>query len=177
MLCRVVFAVVLSLAVLGGLAPAASAYERAGRAWPGGRITYFTAAEGYRSPVDRAARIWTRAGVGVKFVRTSRRNAQVVIGYGGRRCEGAAFAGYIGRRQSPVRLGAGCGRSLITLTAVHELGHVLGLGHEDDECARMNPAYDGSGTPIHCVRRTLDYWLDHPLVSDDLQGARRIYRR
>jgi hypothetical protein len=41
----------------------------------------------------------------------------------------------------------------------------------------MNPAFDGSGTPILCRRRSLDYWLDHALVSDDLQGARRIYRR
>ena len=173
---RLVIVAALCLAAAGGLAPSANAYERAGRPWPGGRITYFTTAEDYRSPVDRAARIWNRARVGVKFVKSTRRGAQVVIGYGGRRCEGAAFAGYIGRRrQSPVQLGAGCGRSLITLTAVHELGHVLGLGHETDRCARMNPAFDGSGTPQHCVRRSLAYWLDHPLVSDDLQGARRIY--
>jgi hypothetical protein len=175
---RLAFPLILSLAALGALAPSASAYERAGRAWPGGRITYFTAADGYVAPVDRAARIWNRANVGVRFVKTTRRNAQVVIGYGGPRCEGAAFAGYIGRRrQSPVQLGAGCGRSLITLTAVHELGHVLGLGHERGACARMNPAFDGTGTPIRCRPRSLAYWLDHALVSDDLQGARRIYRR
>src|SRR5829696_696844 len=138
-----------SLVALVVLAPAASAYERAGRAWPGKRITYYTGASGYRVPVDRAARIWNRARVGVRFRRVSRRNAQVVIRYGGRRCEGAAFAGYIGRfRQSPVQLGRGCGRGLITLTAVHELGHVLGLGHETDRCARMNPAFDRTGTPF-----------------------------
>src|SRR5829696_27552 len=159
---RITIVAFLSLAALGALAPSASAYEQAGRAWPGGRITYFTSASGYSASVDRAARIWNRANVGVRFVKTSRRNAQVVIAYGGPRCEGAAFAGYIGRRrQSPVQLGAGCGRSLITLTAVHELGHVLGLGHERERCARMNPAFDGSGTPIACERRSLDYWLGH----------------
>jgi hypothetical protein len=41
----------------------------------------------------------------------------------------------------------------------------------------MNPDFDGTGTPGRCGRRTLAYWLDHALVSDDLQGARRIYRR
>ena len=168
--------IALAVAALGALAPSASAFERAGRPWPDGRITYFTAAEGYSSSVDRAARIWNRASVGVKFVKTSRRNAAVVVDYGGRRCEGAAFAGFVGRRrQSPVALGAGCGRSLITLTAVHEFGHVLGLGHEDGRCARMNPAFDGSGTPQHCRPRSLEYWLAHPLVSDDLQGVRRLY--
>jgi astacin (peptidase family M12A) len=173
---RTALVIALALAAFGAVAPSASAFERVGRPWPGGRITYFTAAANYSSSVDRAARIWNRTNVGVKFVKASRRNAAVVVDYGGRRCEGAAFAGFIGRRrQSPVQLGAGCGRSLIVLTAVHEFGHVLGLGHENDKCARMNPAFDGSGTPQHCRPRSLAYWLAHPLVSDDLQGARRTY--
>jgi hypothetical protein len=37
------------------------------------------------------------------------------------------------------------------------------------------PAFAGSGTPNRCFPRTLGYWLDHPLLHDDLQGARRIY--
>lgn len=174
---RLAFPLILSLLALGALAPAASAYERVGRPWPGGRITYYTAAEDYRSSVERAARIWNRANVGVKWVKTSRRDAQVVLSYGGHRCEGAAYAGYIGRRrQSPVALGAGCNTSLIVLTAVHEMGHVLGLGHERNRCARMNPDFDGSGTPGRCGFRPLSYWLDHALVGDDLRGARAIYR-
>ena len=174
---RVLITTALAVAVLAATAPSASAFERAGRPWPGGRITYYTAADGYASSVDRAARIWNRASTGVKFVKASRREAQVVLDYGGRRCEGAAYAGYIGRRrQSPVQLGAGCGKSLIVLTAVHELGHVLGLGHESGRCARMNPGFDGSGTPNRCTRRPLEYWLDHPVVGDDLRGARALYR-
>jgi hypothetical protein len=165
------------MAALLVAAPAASASEQAGRAWPGGRITYHTTASAYSASVDKAARIWNRAGVGVKFVKTTRAKAQVVLSYGGRRCEGTAYAGYIGRsQQSPVVLGAGCNKSLIVLTAVHELGHVLGLGHENGRCARMNPDFDGSGTPGKCTRRSLSYWLAHSLVGDDLRGARRIYR-
>lgn len=174
---RLLTSLSLSLLVLVALAPSASAWERAGRAWPGERITYYTSASGYRSAVDRAVRIWNRANTGIRFARTSRRRAQVVIGYGGRRCEGAAYAGYVGRgHQSPVRLGRGCSRGLITLTAVHELGHVMGLGHEDDRCARMNSAFDGTGTPWRCDRRSLSYWLDRPLARDDIRGARALYR-
>ena len=174
---RLIALLTLSTAALCALAPSAGAYERAGRSWPGGRITYYTAAGGYSGSVDRAARIWSRANVGVVFVKTPRRQAQVVIDYGGRACEGSAIAGYVGRRrQSPVELGAGCGRSFIVLTAVHELGHVLGLGHENDGCARMNPAFDRTGTPSSCRSRSLAYWLDHPLLGDDLRGARALYR-
>ena len=174
---RLIAAFGVALAALAVLTPAASAYERVGRAWPGERITYYTGASGYRSSVDRAARVWNRANIGIKFRRAPRRRAQVVISYGGRRCEGAAFAGYVGRRrQSPVELGRGCSRGLITLTAVHELGHVLGLGHEDERCARMNPAFDGTGTPWRCERRTVSEWLKRPLERDDIRGARAIYR-
>ena len=39
--------------------------------------------------------------------------------------------GYGGYGESTVvYLGAGCSSSLISLTATHELGHVLGLDHE-----------------------------------------------
>jgi hypothetical protein len=76
-----------------------------------------------------------------------------------------------------VRLGAGCSSGLITLTAVHELGHVLGLDHEGRACARMNSSFDWTGTPGHCTSHTLSYWLAHPLTSDDIRGARALYRK
>lgn len=170
-------ALLCSLIALAATAPVAGAYERAGRPWPGGTITYHTSARGYSASVDQAAAIWNGAGVGVRFVRTSRSRAQVLVSYGGRACEGATYAGYLGaRRQSPVDLGRGCDRSLIVLTAVHELGHVMGLGHEGRRCARMNPGFDRSGTPSRCRQQPLDHWLAYPLGADDLRGARAIYR-
>jgi hypothetical protein len=72
-------------------------------------------------------------------------------------------------------LGRGCSKSLVTLTAVHEFGHVLGLDHENRACARMNPSFDDTGTPTHCKERSLAYWLKHPLTSDDLRGLRALY--
>jgi hypothetical protein len=68
-----------------------------------------------------------------------------------------------------------CGSGISTLTAVHEFGHVLGLGHETSGCARMNPTFGSGGTPGHCSRHPLSYWLAHPLLKDDVRGARALY--
>jgi hypothetical protein len=170
----------LSLAVaFSALVPArASAYAVGGKAWPGTTIRYYTAARGYASAVDRAARIWNRAGVGVRFASSSRRAADVVVAYGTYRCAGVSPMGYGGRYAGTiVRLGAGCTRDLITLTATHELGHVLGLNHEMSKCARMNFSSGADGTPTRCRHHSLSYWLRQPLEPDDIAGAKAIYRR
>jgi predicted Zn-dependent protease len=99
----------------------------------------------------------------------------VVVAYGGAPCEGEAAVGFQRLDLDLLYLGRGCNRGLVTLTAVHEFGHVLGLDHENRRCARMNPSFDDSGTPTHCKSRTLAYWLAHPLTADDLRGLRAIY--
>jgi hypothetical protein len=63
----------------------------------------------------------------------------------------------------------------MSLATAHELGHVLGLGHQDHRCARMNPVYNQDGTPNHCSAHSLRYWLAHPLTADDVRGARHLY--
>jgi len=171
---------VVSLAVLGALllAAPANAYDEAGRPWPGPRIVYFVDAREQAKEVEAGARQWNKLRLGVRFSRTmSPSKAQVRIRYGSRGCGGAAIVGYPGRRfQSEVRLGRGCGDSLTFLTVVHELGHVLGLGHERRRCARMNASADyGTGTPDRCGRRPLSYWLANPLLGDDVAGARALY--
>lgn len=158
------------------LAPASEGYAVAGQPWPDGTVTYYTQARGYEGAVNRAARILTRAGVGVRVRRVSSRElADVVVVYGGQPCEGEATVGFQRFRVSVLYLGAGCNRGLVTLTAVHEFGHVLGLAHENRRCARMNPSFNDSGTPTLCRRHTLAYWLTHPLTSDDRRGLRAIY--
>lgn len=51
--------------------------------------------------------------------------------------------------------------------ALHELGHALGLNHEDRWLATMNSYYPNSG-PV-------GYYKEYDPVSDDRQGARFIY--
>ena len=159
------------------MAPAANGYVVGGNPWPGTTITYYVAAKAYSGGVARAARNWNHAKVGIRFARTSRSNADVVVTYGGPRCGGQTVMGFGGYGESTtVYLGAGCSSSLISLTATHELGHVLGLDHDDSRCARMNASFAPNGSPSHCASHALSYWLAHPLRADDIAGAKAIYR-
>jgi hypothetical protein len=160
--------------VLAFATPASDAYVARGPAWPYETVTYSSQTPSYTASIDRAARLINRAHVGVRVVRDDD-DPDVTFVYRGRACDGAAYVGFRRRRASTVWLGSGCGRDLITLTAVHELGHVLGLDHENGRCARMNPTFDDSGTPGRCRRRPISYWLAHPLTTDDVRGLRALY--
>jgi hypothetical protein len=165
-------------ALAAALPASAGAYAVGGRPWPATTITYYVAAKAYSGSVKRAARIWNRADVGVEFESAPRSEADVVVAYGGPRCAGRSPVGFGGWYESTVsRLGAGCGTGFITLTAVHEFGHILGLDHEGRKCARMNWTFSTTGTPIRCRQgHSLGYWLRHPLEPDDIRGARALYR-
>jgi hypothetical protein len=142
-------------ALAAALPASASAYAVGGRPWPATTITYYVAAKAYSGPVNRAARIWNRSDVGVEFESAPRSKADVVVAYGGPRCAGRSPVGFGGWYESTVtRLGAGCGKGFITLTAVHEFGHILGLDHEGAKCARMNWTFTTTGRPFAAARGT-----------------------
>jgi Astacin (Peptidase family M12A) len=158
------------------MATEASAYVIDGKRWPGATITYYSSAKEYRSDVDLAANVWNRAAVGATFKRAPKAKASFIVHYSEAPCDGYALVGYQGpAHQSSVRLGRGCDKDLMFVIAVHELGHVLGLGHEKHKCARMNAVVDFDGTPGLCRHHPLSYWVKHPLRSDDIRGARSLY--
>jgi hypothetical protein len=170
-------AVIAALAMVLMAPPSgASAYELSGPAWPSGDIPYHVEDSALKKPVKRAAKIWNARELGVRFVYVSADRAKVFVRLGQDNCGGAARVGYPGRNgYSRIEINDDCGSGIAALTAVHELGHVLGLGHEKSGCARMNPTFGSGGTPGHCSHHSLDYWLAHPLVKDDVRGARALY--
>ena len=56
----------------------------------------------------------------------------------------------------------------------HELGHVLGLDHEDRFCATMN-SYLLDGHPEYCPAAPAGKWICRLLRTDDVRGAVRLY--
>src|SRR4051812_8422434 len=102
-------------------APSADAYVFGGRPWPRESISYYPGTAARARAIDRGARAWNRARVGIRFVRRSAAAADVVFRSGGRGCGGSAPLGYIGWSRSVVFLGDGCSPGLRTLNAAHEL--------------------------------------------------------
>ncbi len=168
-------AVVLGAAAIGLLAPAADASVTAGRAWPGGRITYAVTSKALQGPVRVAAQAWNRSGIRVQFVEVPRSRAKVLIRPMRKRScfgqIGVATVGYTPGFGGRMQLQASCPEGTLTMTAAHELGHVLGLGHEDRRCSLMNSVFVS-----RCRPQPLAWeWFCSPPRDDDRRGALRLY--
>ncbi len=148
-----------------------------GAPWPGrgvARIRYFNASSA-KWPVAQAVNAWNSSGARVRFVPVARKRAQVVISDSAgppsdHAMSGFASVGYIYPGGGYVKLSrlAHPRRPNYSMAGVatHELGHVLGLDHQDDGCATMNTILWAACTDARSCRL---------LERDDIRGAIKLY--
>ncbi len=164
-------AVAAALITAGTAAAPAAAFRLGGAAWPGGTISYHDAT-GYKADVRAAVRTWNESGARVRLRPAARSRARVRIVSGGFGCSGVAQLGYARGQRAVVRLGRGCNyASLRPGIVAHELGHILGLAHEDRRCATMN-------TILHMGCGGMGVYGSYRcriLEADDVRGAVRRY--
>lgn len=163
------------------------------RKWPGRKITYVDRTLD-PDAVKQAVRVWNQSGIKMRFKKiSSMRKADLVIknsrkvpsGCG----TGVASLGYTGRRQAYVRIlhgtdadGQSCAWPGQTLVLIHELGHVLGLQHDDSRCSVMNSYHVNGVAPGQCFTPDLEDFDERPgrwwcggLVKRDIKRAKRMY--
>jgi hypothetical protein len=176
------FLVLLSFAsVCAAVAPPQGpAYRFHAYKWPNGIVRYYNAATDQRWAVARAVGAWNHSGAHVRFIAVPRRSADMVIREqaNGIYCnEGRASVGYVKDAHVVIFPAHGvthaCNRYWAARVMAHELGHVLGLLHEDRYCATMNATgsmHGGAECP-----GVLSEWRCRLLELDDVAGVAKVY--
>jgi hypothetical protein len=167
-----------SLAATSGTA---DGYVTAGRPWPGGVIGYYNAAPDQAWALQKAVDAWNESGARVRFVPVPASRAQVTIThFPGVPCtvNAAPRIGYTPDARVYVfnldQRSYYCNSYMAAGTLAHELGHVLGLGHETRRCAIMNPEATLEG-PALCPQARPWQWRCRLLTPDDVVGAIALY--
>lgn len=170
-------AAILGVAIVASALPTnAGAYRLEGGRWPTRTITYYNEVPAYSWAVDTAAYAWNTSGARVQFVKSSRRDAKVLLGIRWFKVAGDANVQRTNGRFLGAQVGIRSGQDRYTMTLVvaHELGHVLGLDHEDRFCATMN-SYLVDGHPEYCPAAPAGKWICRLLRTDDVRGAVSLY--
>jgi len=168
---RLLVSVLCALAIV----PAAGGFTIAGARWPGPTVSVWNSTR-YKAPVGDAMRAWNAAGARVRLVpATDLASANLVIRSGKAGSEGEATVGYSGRKGS-TRLPPGLGRIVAAALATHELGHVLGLGHEARGCTVMASVVH-VGPSSRCGLGACTVTWRCLVQPDDARGLRKIYGR
>jgi hypothetical protein len=153
--------------------------EPVGGPWPDGEIRYYSAAPEHAWALDQAVRAWNGSGAHVRFTAVSEDDASVVISsQPDQKCgHGRGTLGY-SPRSTVVLFAPGAGQGCDAFSAArvltHELGHVLGLEHDDSRCAAMNSAGSYRGSE-RCTPSRPWEWRCRLLEVTDVLRAARLY--
>jgi hypothetical protein len=156
----------------------AAAYRPIGPRWDDRVVTYHLASPEHRWSLERAVQAWNASGARIKFAPAPPARARVRIVERPSDALGrAAFSSARGRiRSAVVELSPGLDRFVSALVLTHELGHALGLAHDDRGCATMNSFLRQTGLPAKCFAEVAaGKWFCRLLQPDDVRGVVAIY--
>jgi Metallo-peptidase family M12B Reprolysin-like len=171
---------IVALLVTLALAPSAGAWKTTGRQWRTGTIRYANIAPDYEWPLRQAVAAWNGSGARVSFVRVPRAQADLVVGarleVGDKREAGLAQTYSVNRwiTSATVFIRSGTSQYAAAQILAHELGHVVGLDHEDRACVTMNSTLY-IDHPFRCAAPPAGTWRCGLVTKDDAAAAAHLY--